>query len=604
MYQFTVSGQAGYIFTFSGCNIVNIHHCDITAVYGVAIFQLVQCDVDFIGNNIHDDCFVDCGVQIWGDAQWTNRGLNIEGNRFYNIALMPDQFVLVDAKGVETPQDFTTTKYAWQFGQPISLLGNKMNVINNLFENSSGLSIGADHYNTSSLPESRILISENSFIANSDRLKGFNPPGFIWVENHQSALVTNNRFSFRKRATGDGAFQLCRFAIAQYNTEKPYFEYSGNTYIAADTANDTTATISIITNSNDAVINIKDNMHHAPLSDFIYLNTNSASRPCEYLHVTGNNVTCREFVMGYNGEVFTGTNFFKLPKQIVIANNPAIICSGDLFNQRGEYGNTDSSLLISDNNVVQAGKINMINGTLDVHVARNYAPTLEFMWNWSPTATQNSKISIINNSAIGKISLLTNTNVAANITGNIVYGETVLNNLLVESDVRGNTFMASVSLKGTHNYLHITQNLFKNRLLLINALLSKCDITHNIFEGNGFGIYGFDPSSTSLQLEHCNMISNSFISDLTFNSIEFPAFTVFMGLNNIINNSITNRNDQAPMRICNKIGSANLVVSPVSGASAERPVAQPAGLEFLDLTIQKKIIWWGANWKDMTGNAV
>ncbi|MEC5142042.1 hypothetical protein [Chitinophaga sp. 212800010-3] len=596
--QFRVEGFADNIFSFRQCGSIDIHRCEITTVYGYSIFSFTDGFINFSGNYIHDNCYVDSCVQTWG-----HETLNVENNKFFNIALLPDNFIVVK-DGIDTPQSFPGTAYAWQFGQALSILGNNMYVSGNVFENISGLSVGADHSSGTQLEASRIVILNNIFIADSDHIRGANPPGFIWIENHQAARVTGNRFSFRRRAVGDGQFQLCRFAVGRFNTEKPCFEYSMNTYIAADNANDTTATINILTENDDAIVNIENNKHHAPLSNFVFIGTKNATRPCEYLNVTGNDVVCNEFVMGYNEEVFTGSNFFKLPKQINITNNPKVICSGDFFNQRGEYGNSDFKLVISGNNILNSGNIYLINGTINAFVSQNNAPNTGILWNWAPTATQGSRVSVAGNTALGKINLQSATNLGCTLTDNIFTGEVILRDMLQESYVKGNTFLASVTVMGTVNYAHIVENLFRSRLLLINAIVVRSDISHNVFEGNGLGIYGYDPSSSSLKLDHSHIVRNTFFSDLTFNAIEFPDFSVFIGLNFITDNNITNRNDQPPMRICNKIGSANLIVSPVSGTTAERPTGQPVGLEYLDTTLQKKIIYWGSSWKDMAGNVV
>jgi hypothetical protein len=127
--------------------------------------------------------------------------------------------------------------------------------------------------------------------------------------------------------------------------------------------------------------------------------------------------------------------------------------------------------------------------------------------------------------------------------------------------------------------------------MLINAALYKADFSHNIFEGNGLGIYGYDPASTSLRLEYTNFVRNIFVSDITFNAIEFPDFTSYHSLNYISDNTTINRNTGAPIAVCNRTGTANLIVSPAKGTTAQRPTGQPVGTEYLDTNIQKRIIW-------------
>lgn len=188
--QFRVEGLEGSIFSFQQCAMINIHNCNISDVYGYTIFFFNDGFINFTETNIHDNCFVDSCIQTWG-----NENINIDRNMFSNIALIPDKFTVIK-NGTELPQTFSETKYAWQFGQVLSIIGNSMQVTNNVFENVSGLSIGADHNTTgTNLKESKILISNNLFQADSDRLRGANPPGFIWIENHQSAKVTGNRFT-------------------------------------------------------------------------------------------------------------------------------------------------------------------------------------------------------------------------------------------------------------------------------------------------------------------------------------------------------------------------------------------------------------------------
>ena len=596
--QFRVEGLEASIFYLTQCGAVNIAHCDITAVYASAIFSFVDGFINFTGNYIHDNCFVDTCIQTWG-----HEAFYLERNKFLNIALMPDSFVIVK-DGAELQQSFPSTSYAWQFGQAVGIIGNNFQAKDNHFENISGLSIGADHPAGPGLKKSMILISNNHFVADSDRLKGANPPGFVWVENHQSASVTENRFSYRKRAVGDGQFLLCRFAYARYNEEKPYFEYSRNTYIAADNITDSTGTIAVMTRSNDAVVNIENNKHYAPFSNFIYIDTISAERPCDHLTVQGNDVVCNEFVMGYNAEVFTGNNFFKLPREINIVNNPSVKCSGDFFSQRGEYGDTDLKLNIIGNNIVAAQRIYLLNGSFEATIARNTAPHTAITWDWAVTATRESKIRVMENTALGKVDLISGTQFSLQFIDNLVNEEVNFKNLLIAVDIRGNTFQSGVSLRGNVNNAHVVSNIFKNRLLLINVELYKTDITYNVFEGNGLGIYGYDPSSTSLKLNYANFIGNAFITDLIFNAIEFPDFVQYTGLNYITNNTTTNRNNLPPMPVCNRRGNPNLVISPAAGPTADRPTGQPTGLEYLDTTLQKKITWWGTTWKDAAGNNV
>lgn len=593
--QFRVEGLAGNIFSFQQCTNIHVHNCDITAVYGYSIFSFTDGFINFVENNIHDQCYVDSCLQTWGHEY-----LLVERNKFSNISLIPDSFIIIKG-GQELPQNFSTTPYAWQFGQALSILGNNMNVTGNQFENISGLSVGADHITGANLAETKFKIHNNTFIADSDRLKGANPPGFIWIENHQSAIVAANRFSYKKRAMGDGTFRLCRFAFAQSNTEKPVFEYTDNTYIANDAANDTTASINIMTFNDDAVINIANNKHYAPLSEFLNISTNSRVRPCEYLNVQGNDVVCKEFVIGYNAEVFTGDNYFKLPKQINIANNVSVTCASNFFYLRGEYGDRDLVFNIAGNNI-KAGKIYLINGSMTANITDNNAPNTEIIWDWAPTAKQASTINIIGNPALAKASLAIYLNYTCNIVRNVFSQDVKLGNLLIASTISDNIFLSSLILLGSNNYMHIIRNFFKSRVLLINAILYKTDFTDNTFEGNGLGIYGYDPSSISLQLEYTSFVRNTFVSDITFNAIEFPDYTLFSGINYMLDNTTVNRNNVAVMAICNRTGTANLHISPVKGTTAQRPTGQPVGAEYLDTTIQKKIIWWGSNWKDLVGN--